>query len=398
MGRRGLWWAGATALALVFAIFFINVPHTRAENERVITIYHDGVEQTVVTDATTVKDVLARVNVSLQKYDNVEPAVDTTLVAPSYNINVYRARPVTIVDGPSRYDVMTASTSSEEIIRSAKLALYPEDTTAMERINDFVAEGSVGLKLVIHRATPINLVLYGKQLSVRTQSQTVGDLLKEKNVVLGSQDGTNTPLNTAITANMTLTVWRNGVQTVAQDEDVPFSTRQIKDVDRPLGYKSVQTAGVLGKRSVTYEINTQDGREISRTEIQSVITAQPQEQVEVVGVKPPVNLSVSKAELMTAVGIPESDWAYVDYIITRESGWCATKWQGEWGVCPAYHGAPTSGGYGLCQSTPPGKMAAAGPDWQYNPITQLTWCNNYALKKYKSWAAAYNYWVAHHNW
>lgn len=101
---------------------------------------------------------------------------------------------------------------------------------------------------------------------------------------------------------------------------------------------------------------------------------------------------------MAAAGIDPSDYASVDYILSRESGWCPYKSEGEYGACPAYHGHSDYNGYGLCQSTPPGKMAAAGADWETNPVTQLKWCNSYAISRYGSWYASYLHWVTHHNW
>lgn len=90
--------------------------------------------------------------------------------------------------------------------------------------------------------------------------------------------------------------------------------------------------------------------------------------------------SKSNESMMREAGIPESDWAGFNYIFGQESGFCHTKWQGQYGDCPAYHGVPASGGYGICQSTPAHKMASAGEDWATNPITQLRWCYQYTLE------------------
>jgi hypothetical protein len=92
---------------------------------------------------------------------------------------------------------------------------------------------------------------------------------------------------------------------------------------------------------------------------------------------------------MDTLGIPENERPAVNYINSQESGWCPTKWEGEYGACPAYHGVPTSNkiGYGLCQATPASKMASAGADWQTNPVTQLKWCAEHA-KGYGGWQKA----------
>lgn len=98
------------------------------------------------------------------------------------------------------------------------------------------------------------------------------------------------------------------------------------------------------------------------------------------------NVSGSKEALMSAAGIDPSQYVYVDYIISKESGWNATA------------DNPMSSAYGLCQSLPGSKMASAGSDWATNPITQMKWCNGYAVGRYGSWASAYNFWLANHWW
>lgn len=98
-------------------------------------------------------------------------------------------------------------------------------------------------------------------------------------------------------------------------------------------------------------------------------------------------VSSNKQDLMVQAGIPQSDWSYVDSIISRESGWRHTIWN-----------STGSGAYGLCQALPGAKMASAGADWQTNPVTQLRWCHGYAIGRYKSWAAAHSFWNANHWW
>lgn len=101
---------------------------------------------------------------------------------------------------------------------------------------------------------------------------------------------------------------------------------------------------------------------------------------------PTFSPSGSKADWMRAAGISDSDFGYVDYIISHESGW-------------DYHAVNrSSGAYGLPQSLPAGKLASAGADWRDNPVTQLRWANNYAVGRYGSWEDAYHFWTVNHWW
>lgn len=284
---------------------------TANHEQHMVTIYDQGVEQTIITRADTVGAALAQANVEIAAVDIVEPGLDETLVAQHYNVNIYRARPVIVEDGQARIRTVTAAQSPTKIASAANVTLYPEDDTTLKRVDDVIGEGGAGLKLSIDRATPFSFVLYGKRLDeTRTQATTVGEMLKEKKVKLGPQDGTSVPLSTPIVAGMSVEVWRNGIQTLTQEESVPMPTEQIKDQDREVGFKEVRTTGKPGKKQVTYEINTQNGKEISRKVIQEVETLAPVKQVEVVGAKMTNTFSGSFAEALARLRSCESGGVY----------------------------------------------------------------------------------------
>jgi len=290
---------GVGILAAIAAVYLLS-PLTRsqahAENGRIITIYHDGEQQVIATDAATVGEALDRAHVSVNQNDAVEPSKDTKLIAQSYDVNVYRARPVTVVDGNQRYRIMSPYQSAKEIAKSAGLSIYDEDILTMSRIDDFVGQGGAGLMLTIDRSVPIHMMLYGKMVDVRTQATTVADLLKEKGITMGAKDGVSPTPEAAITDGMTVDVYRDGEQTVSVEQEVAFTTKQIQDADQPVGYKKVQTPGEKGKKIVTYQVELKNGQEVSRKEIQSVVVSESKEQVEVVGTKPNPNNGLSKAK------------------------------------------------------------------------------------------------------
>lgn len=103
--------------------------------------------------------------------------------------------------------------------------------------------------------------------------------------------------------------------------------------------------------------------------------------------KPTPKKLTSKEEIMTAAGIPRSEWAAVDYIISSESGWRHTVWN-----------TTGSGAYGLCQSLPASKMSSAGSDYLTNPVTQMKWCNDYAKARYGGWWSAKSFWQSNKWW
>ena len=270
----------------LLVVFFglINRVAATDDSRVLITVHDRGQEMVFLTDAQTIGDALEEGGVIIDENDAVEPSVDEKIVASDYQVNIYRARPVTVVDGATRQKVMTPFQSAKRIAESAGIELYDEDETKVVQSSDIVGDG-VGLQLIIDRATPVSLDLYGSEISLRTQSVTVADLLQEKGIVLTEKDGVSPDVDTPITQDMDIRVWREGKQTITVEESVDYDIETIKDADRNVGYKEIKTAGETGQKTVTYEIEIRDGVEVSRNKITEVVTKSPKTQVEVVGMK-----------------------------------------------------------------------------------------------------------------
>lgn len=360
--------------------------------KHLITLHDNGQDRGILTGASTLRAAFKEAKIAMDPNDLVEPGLDETLVAGQYEVNIYRARPITVIDGAIRQKVLSPYQTARQVAEHAGIVLHDEDVTVLSANSNIVADGA-GLQLQVTRATPFTLTLYGKSVEAYTQAKTVGEMMKQKNITLKAADTLSLSANTPITAGMKVELWRNGKQVVTEDQAIAFPTDQTKDADQPMGYKKVTTPGVDGKRTVSYEVEMRNGVEISRNQIQSVVTLEPVHQAEVIGTKVELPPGTHQ-DWMAAAGISASDYGFVEYIVAHEGGWEPCKVQGGAINC-AYGG---SMGYGVVQATPGSKMGSAGDDWRTNPITQLRWATGYAVGRYGSWGAAYNYWTTHHNW
>ena len=368
---------GLLAVSL-FMTFSTKSVQAQAEGGRLITVHDRGTTKDFITDEDTLKDALKEEGIRIDDKDAVEPSIEEKLVAADYQVNIYRARPVTVIDGATRQRVVTPYQSAERIVEDTGIELYDEDTTDLKRSNDIVSDGA-GLQLVIDRAVPLTLNLYGTKTKIRTQGETLSAMLKEKGIELGENGRVSVSMDSASTPGMEVRIWREGKQTITVKEDVAFETKEIKDADRPVGYKAIQTAGVNGERSVTYEIEIKDGVEVSRTEIASLTITAPVKQVEIVGAKQSTVAYTgggSKSDWLAASNIPEQYWGYADFMVQKESSWNPNAVNSSSGAC------------GLAQALPCSKL---GPDWN-NPVVALNWMNNYVNGRYGSWENAYSFW------
>lgn len=278
----------AMALLVLLSVPFALINQVSAQSSdpakdgRLVTFHDRGDVRVILTYAQSVSDAIDDAGIVLAEEDVVEPGLDEQLVANDYTINIYRARPVIISDGIVRIKVMTAAQTAEGIMKDADLKLQPEDITSISASTDIVADGA-GEVLTIDRATKFTLDLYGTKTTAYSHKATVAEMLYSEGIGLGEKDRMSPGKDAPITAGMTVSIWREGIQTKTVREDAPFTTRYVHDVDQPIGYSKIKTKGVNGVKNVTYQIVIKNGKEVSRQAIQTVILEQPQEQVEVIG-------------------------------------------------------------------------------------------------------------------
>jgi len=366
----------ALVIAVILLIFMAviavsNITYAdngdKSQAGRLVTIYDRGTEKVILTQSATIGDALKESGIIIDDKDLVEPAVGEKLIASSYQVNIYRARPVLVIDGNIRQKIITPYQTAQQITNSAGIVLYPEDLTTIDRV-DNLTDGA-GLQLTIKRATAFIFTLYGKTTVVRTQALTIGAMLDEKGIKLSTDDRASLSLDTKLTENLAVRVWREGKQTVTTDVDINFEVQKIQDADREIGYHAVTLVGEKGVRSVTYEVLIQDGQEVSRTEIASLTIKNPVTQVEVIGAKYKI-YGGTCSDWIIGAGI--TDLGSASELIRRESN------------CNPYSVNRTSGACGVGQALPCSKTGCEMGDG----ACQTIWMNQYVLGRYGSWSAA----------
>lgn len=371
-------------MAVILALRDSDVVLTSNVDDTNIVILHaDKQTRVLPTRESTVAGLLTNAGITLKEGDVVEPSLDTEIEEDDFRVNVYRAAPVVIEDENTRIMAVSAAQTSRSIVDQAGLQIHPEDRVTTAPSKDFLRDG-IGSKVTIERSTPVNLNLYGTPLQLRTHANTVEELLAEKAIELDPEDKVTPSVDTLLTANSQVFITRVGTEVVTTEEDIPMPVETVEDTTLSFGATAVRQVGSPGKKSITYQLDIQNGIEVGRTLIQEVVVLEPVKQVVAKGRA--VSIPSDKTSVMNAAGISPSDHVYVNYIVNKESRWNFTATNS------------SSGAYGLCQALPASKMATAGGDWQTNPVTQLRWCHGYALGRYGSWEAAYNTWLSQHWW
>ena len=185
---------GAVFIALFGVTLYVAAtPPVRADDtsvaagEHIIALHDDGAVKGFITKKATLKEALADANIAIDANDRTEPALDTKLVANSYQVNIYRARPVVIKDGLTATKVITSYRTGAQIAKHAGLVLHDEDKTELSQSTNPLGDGASEIMMVT-RATPFTFDFYGKTSTSYSLGKTVGDMLNRKHIALAQND------------------------------------------------------------------------------------------------------------------------------------------------------------------------------------------------------------------
>jgi len=250
-----------------------------------ISLYADGQEKLFPTNATTVAQVLSRSGVVLGPHDLVEPSASTPLTAGQFNINVYRARQVLVVDGDKSYQVDSAYQSGPLLAQAAGLTVYPEDQYQTQEITNIVQSDAIGEQVTIIRAKPMSVQVDGGVVNLRTQAATVADALKQADISLGAKDTVSAPLTSPVVPGMNVSITRVTEANVTLTTTIPKTVQNISDPNVMKGQTTVTTPGSDGQQTIMYLIHYTNGVETGRQQLQVVSQTAPVAEVIQVGTK-----------------------------------------------------------------------------------------------------------------
>lgn len=406
----------ACGLVLVLTLRDSNiVTRNRLDDTNIVILHADKQTRVLPTREKTVGKLLENAGITLNEGDVVEPAAETSIEEDDFRINVYRAAPVVIQDDDTRILTMSAAQTSRSIADQAGLTVHPEDNITTEPSRDFLRDG-IGSKVVIQRSTPVVLNLYGASLPLRTHARTIGELLEEKQIQIEEGDTVRPSIEAPLTENMQVFVTRFGVQVVTTEESVPMPVETVEDSSLSYGSIAVRQKGAEGKKSVTYQLQLENGIEVGRTVIQEVIVQEPVTQVVARGTS-------GKFENFNADGIParvfcssprQNNWkninthnAALGRAMAETKGWTGAQFNALlelWACESSWNeraGNPVSGAYGIPQSLPASKMsdesACGGAGYLTDPQIQISWGLCYIQRRHSNPIQALDF---HHrnNW
>ncbi len=267
----------ALLVAVIIAAVCAGSVFAAAGETYIVDIYDGSQVTRVETSEIEAEKVVAEVGIQLSENDKLileyfNPGRDSRII-------ICRESNVTLIypNGES-HDTLFAGTVAE-LIESEGVTLF---NGAFGNVN-LNAVVTNNLEIVVYEAKPITINVDGDQITVKSIAQTVGDLLKEQNIVLDADDEVVPSLDTELTKDMVVDVLRVEYVSREAEETVAFETESIKSALYSLGTSKVTQKGVDGTKTVVYEDKVVNGQVASSTVITETVTKEPVKQITTVG-------------------------------------------------------------------------------------------------------------------
>lgn len=293
-------------LTLIGFIFLSSSSSTKAQ-PYVVIINHDGVSEDVPSIEPTVQALLTKLNIKLNQGDVVEPALSAHINQDKFRINIYRALPVEISENGQNTFTYSAAKTPRAIVQQAGISVYPEDLVTSTPTSSFTSGGAIGQVINIKPSVPVNLILYGTPVGTRSHSDTVQQLLGEKNIKLQTGDTVQPSLSSPVTAGENIFILHAGEVVSTSTQTIPEPVQYVNDPTLTVGTIAVRQNGSPGELLITYFVNKSG----AKTQLQSVQVQAPVAEIIARGTAP-VPQSSSLASWLQTLRDCESGGNYAD--------------------------------------------------------------------------------------
>lgn len=189
--------------------------------EKQVTIFVDNNRINISTHKSTVKDVLSSVNIKVEENDRILPGLD-------------------------------------------------------EKVKD-------EMQIVVKKAFPVLVKADGREWTVETAADTVGDMLKAEGLVLSEKDKITPSVTSSLAANTEVRIVRVREEIVTETQTVAYKTVRQTDYDLEKGATKVLQDGIDGEREIGIRVTYEDGRVVSRERVSETLKKAPVNKIVAVG-------------------------------------------------------------------------------------------------------------------
>lgn len=275
--------------------------------KKTVALSLNGEEQLVRTNAATVEDIFAELEMDIHSEDYLYPSGDTEIYH-DMTVRYRAAKQVSFDLGGETQEIMTNAQTVGEFLRKEQLEVSDVDKLS-HSLDESIEED---MTLSLEKAFAWTLVNGTDKEEVWSTSITVADFLKQHEIKLDQDDRVEPSEDTMLTEGATVKIVHVDKVTDVVEETKDFSVEQKDDNTLAEGSEKVVQEGEEGLIEKTYEVVKENGKEVSRDLKEEKTVKESKNKVVAVGTKKPVVASVprettKKAAVSTASAAPSSN-------------------------------------------------------------------------------------------
>lgn len=260
---------------LVLATSFILFACQPATLPTVTIIDHSQVNM-LQSEERVPSALLAQAGITLNKNDRITVdgyfvALDDSINNDPTNIQIYRARTITLVTSDGQQKIQSSALTVGEVLAEVPYWLHAEDEFN-PHLRTPLADGMI---ITISSPRVITVRVDGMVIEIQSSAQTVGEALAEAGIPLLGLDYSLPSENEALPFDGQIKVVRVSESVLLAQKPIPFESELIAAPDVPLDQTQILSPGENGLSVQRIRVRYEDGNEVSRVTEDETIVRQP---------------------------------------------------------------------------------------------------------------------------
>ena len=265
------------ALIMAIAVLCAGTAFAATSETYIVDVYEGSQVTRVETTEEDVYSVVAEAGIELAENDKL--ILKDFTAGEDSRVIVCRASNVKFINADGTVKNIVFAGTVAELIEQQGVVLSDKLVS------------SVNVKAVVTNNLEVEILNYynltinvdNEKKFVKSTAKTVGDLLKEQNIVLDSDDEVVPSVDTALSNELVIDVLRVEYVTREQEETVKFNSKTKYSSAMLKGTKKVTQEGVNGSKTVVYKDKVVNGV-VESSEVQSeTITKKTVDKVTTIG-------------------------------------------------------------------------------------------------------------------
>jgi uncharacterized protein YabE (DUF348 family) len=206
------------------------------------------------------------------------------VISVSAGVGVFLSlkKEVSIDDNGKQFVVKTMKTTVREVLDQSGIDVEPEDYISQPL--DAKLQKIKRNEIYIKKAVPVNVLVDGQKVVLKTYKETIGEALENSPVKLTQNDKlVDLQLSDKVQSNMEIQVIRVNENVITEKSDIPFNviTKENNRLDK--GTEKIVEQGKTGIKEKQFKVVFEDGKEVARQLIKEAITSNPIDKIVEIG-------------------------------------------------------------------------------------------------------------------